>query len=253
MKFLRTILEIGRYINKFGKKKGLQIYFQIRRSKKEKISISLENITYPFNLRIGTSDIPTFRQIFFDREYDFNLNFTPEIIIDAGANIGLAAIYFANKYPKAKIISIEPERTNFSLLKENTKYYDNIVSLNKALSNFGNQELKVVDNGYGNWGFLTESGEKDADCSTKNLIKTVTVEDIMNKYKYEYIDVVKIDIEGYEKELFETNTHWLENTRCLIIELHDRIKHGCSTNFFSVITKYDFSFSHNGENLIFIN
>ena len=254
MRLFRIIIRIGKYINKFGLNKGIKIYYKFKTRKSGKISISLNNITYPFNIRSRTSDIPIFHQIFFAREYDIHLDFDPEIIIDAGANIGLAAIFFTNKYPKAKIISIEPEISNFLLLEENTQHYENIISLNKAISNISNQELYVVDKGYGNSGFMTESIQQSSNKGSEVLIKTITIDDVMNQYNYEFIDIVKIDIEGYEKELFETNVeNWLKNTKCLIIELHDRMKHGCSTSFFSAISKYDFSFMDQGENLVFIN
>ncbi len=216
-------------------------------------SIHLNDIKYPFILRSKTSDIPTFHQIFINKEYEINLNFNLETIIDAGANIGLAAIFYANKYPKSKIISIEPEQSNYDLLKENTQNYENIITYNNALSNVSDQNLAIVDNGYGNWGFMTEP-LTDSLKNKVSSIKSITVHEIMNEYNWETIDLVKIDIEGYEKELFEKNIEsWLPYVRCLIIELHDRMKEGCSKSFFNAISKYDFSYFHKGENLVFLN
>ncbi|PQJ20611.1 FkbM family methyltransferase [Tenacibaculum sp. SG-28] len=254
MRIFRIGIRIGSYIKKFGLNKGFKIYYNIKTKTSGIISISLNNIEHSFKIRSKTSDIPIFQQVFFNGEYNIPLDFEPKNIIDAGANIGLAAIFFSNKYPNAKIISIEPEASNFLLLEENTKHYDNITPLNKALSNISNQELYVVDRGYGNSGFMTESIEKSGNKDSESSVKAVTVDDIMHQYNYEFIDIIKIDIEGYEKELFENNTdNWLKNTKCLIIELHDRMKNGCSSSFFSAISKHDFSFMHQGENLVFIN
>jgi len=251
MNLLSGIMSVYRHIKVFGKK-GLGIYCRINSNRTE--GISLNNINHPFDLRSKTSDIRTFYEIFFWREYDIQIDFDPKIIIDAGANIGLSAIFFANKYPNAKIISIEPEVSNYMLLKKNTRNYSKIITLNNALSNIGNQDLNVIDNGLGNWGFITESVGELENINVKNIIKTVSIDDIMKQNNLDYIDIVKIDIEGYEKELFETNTeNWLPKTRCIIIELHDRMKPGCSNCFFKAISQYDFSFNFQGENLIFKN
>lgn len=238
-------------LKRFGLIKSIQLLYKLKSN--TTISISLNDISHPFSLRSKTSDIPTFHQIFTNTQYDINLNFNPETIIDAGANIGLAAIFFANKYPTSKVISIEPEQSNYDLLKRNTESYDNIITLNNALSNVSNQDLAILDNGYGKWGFMTET-LPDGFGNTTPIVKSISICEIMNKYNYEIIDIIKIDIEGYEKELFEKNyENWLPKTRCLIIELHDGMKEGCSKSFFSAIIKYNFRFFHRGENLVFIN
>ena len=72
-------------------------------------------------------------QVFLDNEYDFRAVERPQVIVDAGANIGLASILFANRYPQAKILAIEPEHDNFNLLADNVRSYDNIVPLQAAL------------------------------------------------------------------------------------------------------------------------
>jgi len=250
-RIIRFILTLRRYSKKFGFITGIQLYFKLKFNNTD--NISLKNLYYPFSLRSGTSDISIFHQIFANREYDFNLYFVPKIIIDAGANIGLASIFYANKYPNSKIISIEPERSNYNLLKKNTQKYSNIISLNNALSNLSNENLSIIDKGFGYWGFMTEP-EANGIKSKIPSVKSVSIDEIMSKYGYEIIDIVKIDIEGYEKEVFEKNSeNWLPKTRCLIIELHDNMKEGCSKSVFSAIIKHDFSFSHRGENLIFIN
>ena len=78
---------------------------------------SIPGIQSPVNLRLNTSDIPTFEKIFVHLEYQVDRIIDPKVIIDAGANIGLSAIYFSNKYPSANIIAIEPETFLFKLLE----------------------------------------------------------------------------------------------------------------------------------------
>jgi hypothetical protein len=111
------------------------------------IRVKREDIKSPFYLRLDTSDIFTFDQVFVYQGYDFDASPSPEIIIDAGANIGLASIYFANKYPEAKIIAVEPEESNFRLLRKNAAPYKNIIPLQAALWN-KNEEICVVDSGH---------------------------------------------------------------------------------------------------------
>jgi len=248
---IRFILDLGRYIKEYGLFSGAVLYYKIKTKKTDNISLS--HIKHPFRLRSKTSDVRIFDFIFTHKEYDIELGFEPKVIIDAGANIGLTAIFYSNKYPSSKIISIEPEQSNYNLLKENTRKYKNIISLNSALSNVSDQDLAIKDTGHGNWAFMTEPISVESKKETP-IVKSISVNEIMKQYDLGTLDIVKIDIEGYEKEVFEKNSEsWLPYTRCLIIELHDRMKKGCSKSFFSAISQHDFSFFHRGENLIFIN
>lgn len=212
----------------------------------------MPNILHPIALRPRTSDLPTFDQVFLGLEYNINFTFKIERIIDAGGNIGLAAIYFANKYPNAKIISIEPEKDNFKMCVKNTKNYNNVNPVQKALSNINGEELYIKDSGLGSWAFTTVS--KREGIPESNKVLTINIDEILNQSNWDIVDIVKIDIEGAEKELFDSNfERWIPRTKCIIIELHDRMKKGCSKSFFKAISKYNFSCELRGENLILIN
>ena len=208
-------------------------------------------ITHPLHLRKSTSDIDTFYQVFGNLEYGrIPIKFSPKTIIDLGANIGLASIYFANKYPDSKIIAIEPEPSNFTVLKANTTKYKNIILEQKAISNIDDQYIEILDKGYGKWGFMTEIKSDNKNSG----IKTITINKLSELYNFNYIDILKIDVEGAEKELFETNFEkWIPITKCIIIELHDGIKKGCSKSLFKCISNYNFSLRIRGENLVLIN
>jgi FkbM family methyltransferase len=214
----------------------------------------LPGMAGPVFFRARTSDVSTFRQIFVHKAYAINLDFYPETIIDAGANIGLAAIYFADRFPEAKVISIEPEKSNFSLLEKNIGNYKNIIAKNKALSSLPNEVINIVDRGFGKWGFITEFGEIGQNDKIVDTIETTSIGQIMQQNGLATIDILKIDIEGAEKKLFESDFElWLPKTRCLIIELHDWIYEGASKTFFKAISNYNFNFHQRGENLVFIN
>jgi FkbM family methyltransferase len=216
--------------------------------KTDLIQVSNEDIRQPVYLRIPSSDVPTYKQIFVDGEYDCIVNYSPRTIIDAGANVGLASVYFANKYPTARIFAIEPEFQNFKLLLKNTSSYDNIVPIQAALW-IENKEINLVDPGLGNWGFMTHS-----DSISKNIchqIQGVTIDKLMRQYNLEEIDILKIDIEGAEKEVFADPSLWIDKINSFIIELHDFMKPGCSESFYSGIEKIkpNLTIHRRGENL----
>lgn len=196
-------------------------------------TLNRDDCDFPIIVRVPSTDVVTYRKVFIYQEYKINLKVKPRVIIDAGANIGLASIYFANKYPDATIIAIEPERENFELLLKNTNFYPNIKPLQAALWN-ENTELNVVDVGEGNWGFVTERDQPSDTTNTQacHTIPAITVDKIIDDFNLPAIDILKIDIEGSEKEVFVEPSRWIEKVQTIIIELHDRIKPGCSRSFY---------------------
>jgi len=211
--------------------------------------VSVPGIKYPIMLRGRKADKITFKEIFMRKEYAIDLpaSVTPEFIIDGGANIGFTSIFFANRYPTARILSIEPDADNFGSLVENTKPYPNITPVQSALWH-RREVIHVVDRGYGERGFMID---RDAEGTT---LQAASIADLMEEYKLPHIDILKMDIEGSEKEVFEEGySFWLPRTKCLVVELHDRMKPGCSKALFKALVQYDFSMSIRGENLIFTN
>ncbi|MBR1580133.1 MAG: FkbM family methyltransferase [Selenomonadaceae bacterium] len=74
------------------------------------------------------------KPIFAVREYAIPLkDFEPKFILDCGGNIGTSAVFFANYYPTAKIVAVEPDAGNFQLLSINTRFYPNVECVNAAL------------------------------------------------------------------------------------------------------------------------
>lgn len=213
------------------------------------IKIRHLNYKYPIFLRFPSSDLPTFRQIFFDKEYDFSVSKDPEVIVDAGANIGLSSVYFANKYPKAKIIAIEPEETNYLHLKKNVASYQNIVPVQAALWGH-NGEIDLVDPGLGKWGFMTQNSgkSKNSNKHTYQKISAKTVDQVMREHHLRNIDILKIDIEGAEKEVFCDTSLWIGKVDSLIIELHEHMKLGCNRSFYMGSSGFCFEWLQ-GENV----
>jgi len=211
--------------------------------------LNRQDCRHPFRLRIPSSDIPVFKQIFIDHAYDFQVETQPEVIVDAGANIGLASIYFANRYPNAKIIAIEPEQSNYALLEDNTAPYPNIIPVQAALWNT-NEEINLVDPGLGKWGFMTalkESSENPPG-NTCHTVMAMTMDSIMRNFGLEKIDILKMDIEGAEREVFSDATSWIYKVDSIIIELHERMKAGCNRSFYCGTNGFDHEWIQ-GENV----
>ncbi len=245
------LIKLARYIIRQGFFKGISILIKFNK-KDGLIKVKPKNVKSPLWLRADSSDVPTFDEIFIAEQYEFDYGFIPETIIDCGANIGLTTIYYKNKFPNSTIISVEPELSNFKMLKKNVSDYDNVFCINAGVWN--KETLLKGSDKYGTekWAFSVEEIEKNA--IDENTIPSISINTILEKYSFSKIDILKVDIEGAEIELFSKHTeNWLPKTKCIVIELHDRFRKGTGKAFFKASSNYDFSYYQNGVNLFCIN
>jgi FkbM family methyltransferase len=238
---------IRKYRKAYGPVTGLFAYAKLGCTRTGVTRVKVPRSNASILLRAGTSDIPTFEEVFLDNDYDFSTdNSEPRFIVDAGANIGCASVYFANRFPNAKIVAIEPESSNMALLRRNIAAYPNISAVQAGLWN-KETYLEVVDPSADKWAFqLRECDEKPTS------LKAHTVDSIMKAAGVDHVDVLKIDIEGSERELFSENCDWLKRVSVLIIELHDRLKPGCSATFDAAVANLNFSRFTVGMNTLLI-
>ncbi len=170
------------------------------------------------HLRWNSSDVNVYYHTFMEKEYSFPFEMTPKNIIDAGANIGLTGLLLAKKYPTARIVCIEPESNNFDLLSRNIAKLDRITALKNGLWS-KNACLNIHNPNESHWAFITEETDDRENCD----VEAVSVPEIMKRFNMDQIDLLKIDIEGSEKELFSRNTgEWLNKTKLIIMEIHSQ-------------------------------
>jgi len=63
--------------------------------------------------------------------------------------------------------------------------------------------------------------------------------------------LLKIDIEGTEKEVFAAGGQWLEEARCVIVECHDRLVQQCESTVIGAMRSRPFGMRLSGEYLVF--
>lgn len=217
--------------------------------KNELLHVNIKNTDLNIYLRNIPSDRQVFFQIFIKDDLAVKYREPPKIILDGGANIGMATLYFKSKYPKAKIIAVEPEGSNFELLLKNTKRFSDVSCLNKGIWN-KTCRLQIIDDGNGNDSFTTKELQENelADVA----IDAITIADIIKEHQLTELDLVKLDIEGSERNVFEKDfTEWLSKTKEIIVEIHPHLHPECETNVLNALNN-DFIKSFTGEYSRFI-
>ena len=133
--------------------------------------------------------------------YDGDLSYTG-VVVDVGANIGSFTL-FAAKLGAKKVIAVEPEPHNLKLLRRNIKEHQSITPDCELIVDavaIGRHENNMVfiDNNHGD-SRVIENANMAADDSVN--VRMITLEQLFEKHQLEYIDVLKIDIEGLEGEV----------------------------------------------------
>lgn len=142
---------------------------------------------------------------FNDEAFNNLMTFIKEdsIIVDVGANVGRFTLPFASKARNGKVLSFEPDATSFSNLEKNCKLnsFDNITLVNKGLgSKNASFQLFVVNKNNPGMNRILNDGSSHDSCSE---IEVVKLDDYLNQLNLDKVDVIKIDVEGFENEVIE--------------------------------------------------
>lgn len=175
-----------------------------------------------------------------EREFmtQLNLNYNNNnnaIVMDIGANIGIYTILLSHIYPKAKIIAIEASPTIFEMLKSNCKLNNllfpsgsNVLLINKAISDKDDITTEFYEKHSMSTmlkEFLTNLSSTiltNQDELNKKLVRTVTIDNLVETIGVNEISLLKIDVEGAEvlalKGAIKTLTH--KKIKNMVIEYH---------------------------------
>ncbi len=223
-------------------------------------SMRIPGMPQPIWLREGTSDFEIMEEIFLRREYDFaewpshhgaiehayadilDAGKVP-VIVDCGANIGFASIWFARMFPRATIYAVEPEPRNCAMLRRNVAAYPNVMPIQAGISDRVTR-LSLRNPQDEPWACQTEESESGG-------VATVTIPDLLARARNSVPLIVKVDIEGYETSLFRSNTAWTEQTPLVVFEMHDWLFHwrGTGDAMFRCLTRRRCDYLLRGENI----
>jgi len=211
--------------------------------------------------KFPSSDAQVLHQIWTEKEYEVvadhiekNFHDRQLRIIDAGANVGYASLFLFDRLKRSydiEFVIIEPGAGNLEVLKRN-------FGIN-GLKNYHIEKAGLFNKGCflnintdfrdgKDWSLCVEEVDYPTD------LKGVEILEVMDKYNWEKIDFIKIDIEGSEKYLFENESYaagFLRRIKLLSIEIHEefnireKIEKGLADNSFTLFAHGEITIGHN--------
>jgi FkbM family methyltransferase len=206
-----------------------------------------------------SSDLDVFSQIYKGLEYQplvaiFKKHFSEAKslnIIDAGSNIGLTTVFLSKHFPESRFIAVEPDSSNFQLMSDNFDL-NQIKTVEKVRGGVWSQNafLKIISDfrDKNHWSIRVEETNNTAE------LQAFSLNYLIDYYQLAQIDILKIDIEGSEKEVFtgaNADVSYLTKTKCIAIEIHDEFK--CREAIYAILDRYHFHYIESGELTIGIN
>ena len=159
------------------------------------------------------SYVAQYREIFQNEGYGFGCDRADPLIVDCGANIGLATIYWKHRYPAAHVICFEPDPDICAVLRSNlaARGLDDVEVRQAAVwSASGSRGFTVLGAGGGR----LDGGDLS--------VRTVRLADeIVARTAGREIDLLKLDIEGAESEVLPDCSDHLAGVRRVFVEYHE--------------------------------
>ncbi len=174
-----------------------------------------------FAVRIGASDLSVLYELQRQREYDAALDeitcpLEVRCVVDMGANVGLSMRFWLKSFPNARVVGIEPDAGNLAMCRENLSLCGGGAARASLIQAFvgGERRTAAVDRRRGAWGYRMAEGGGGGES-----IPVVTVQDVLDRVDGD-VDLLKMDIEGAEAEVFARPAPWLARVKTLVVEVH---------------------------------
>ncbi|CAH0311328.1 FkbM family methyltransferase [Roseomonas sp. CECT 9278] len=217
----------------------------------ETLAVRVPGLARPVLLRTRETDQQVFRKVFVRSEYQHRFAPHAATIIDAGANVGVSVLWFRLRYPEALIVALEPDPANFECLQANCGHLDRVVLINAALWSDDTElalQTTLAGKPMESWSTRTIAAGA-ADTPGVAMTRALSLRSVMAQAGIDHVDLLKIDIEGAEKDVFEaTDLEWLDRTSAMTVEFHDRFRPGCSAAVQAALAGRAHESARKGEN-----
>lgn len=198
---------------------------QIRPAEEGLVKVSTGGEQY--FLRTSGSDAAVFHEIYLKGEYASLLRLLAlnkikvRTVADIGANIGLAGRYFYRHLQPERMICLEPFAANAAVCQKNLEGCKGVALLNKAVWRTTVAALHLHRHFRDGQDWSIAASESDGSLRVGKA-EAITLHQLMQLPGFESIDLLKVDIEGGEQEIFapDADTSFLENVKVVCVELH---------------------------------
>jgi len=227
-------------------------YRYLSNNKQHLINLIFKEAQGRISIRSSGSDFQVLKQIFAEEDYKCVSNLSNiETVVDFGANIGLSSIYFARQLSPDRIIAVEPDPLNANLCRANLQMNKHNIELVESAVWPERVGLVVKRNAY--------RDGSDWSCIVKPTLEgeipdilAIDPETLFNSFNLDRISLLKIDIEGSERALFEAESsrYWIRRVDNLVIELHDI---ECELAFRKAMQGFSYQESSSGDVIACLN
>jgi len=167
-------------------------------------------------------------------------------IVDGGANIGAETARFLLNHPQAQVAAIEAAGRNYGWLRRSFEKNPRVRLFQAALWP-EEATLRVRQYGPDMQEFRVESGEGG------EAVAAITIPQVMQQMGWEQIDILKLDIEGAENELFTRGVgEWVDRVMAFIFEVPDHERPGTTQAIFETLRGFRYNAYVVGENLVLV-
>jgi FkbM family methyltransferase len=193
---------------------------------------------YTLSLRPGTSDILVYAEVILGTQYAVPVPWPVHTIVDAGANVGITSAYFLSRYPDAISIAIEPDPVNFELCQRNLAQFGKRAVVVRAALTPVPGRVSLVPEFQGSWAAqVVPAGGGN--------IEALDIDTLRMRFNLDTIDLLKVDIEGSERALFEySRRDWIDNIGAFMVELESDAS---EVAFYAALDNQKFRFVRSGE------
>lgn len=249
---LYQIAELRRYARAIGWTAAVRLRFcdvRVRSGidQPKLFEINLKNARFPLHMRTHTSDRDVLQQVFIQGEYEPVDLSNPKTIIDLGANVGYSAAYFLTKYPTATVLAVEPDAGNYLACCRNLEPFGTKAKIIHGAAWAERTTLLVERGTYRDgreWSTQVRHAP-ESNLSGQDCVQGYDMNALIEMSAASEIDLLKIDIERSELELFSRNTdQWLPRIKNLCIELHGT---DCEAMVLKALSNYSYKFTQIGD------
>ena len=165
--------------------------------------------------RLNRGDLLVLREVWTDEVYRPPNGQAPRTVIDLGANVGMASVWFARRLGCREIVAVEPLPENARLLRHNLEQNGISATVVEAAVGAEPGEHFLAAGEEPCSGHLAESGLP---------VTVVGMESVILAFEGgDGVDLLKVDIEGAEEALFTGDGSWLSEVRTILVEIHPEL------------------------------